>query len=161
MEREITRSQVFEHLDSTIQQAIAARNAIFPGFSDYDLGPHIAATVATFREANTDSLKQLAAFRGQLRDGQHELTGLEDEQRRLDESITNALAAGKPVTLVLDNKGALEHDVFLPALDVHVRADPRKSGQRTLTFDQAGTYEFECSLPGHKEAGMKGKLMVQ
>jgi uncharacterized cupredoxin-like copper-binding protein len=32
----------------------------------------------------------------------------------------------------------------------------------TITINAApGTYDFYCSTPGHKEAGMVGKLIVQ
>lgn len=35
--------------------------------------------------------------------------------------------------------------------------------ESTVEFvaDQAGTYEFYCSVPGHREAGMKGTLIVE
>lgn len=34
---------------------------------------------------------------------------------------------------------------------------------KTLTFNSgaAGEYEFYCSIPGHREAGMVGKLIVE
>jgi uncharacterized cupredoxin-like copper-binding protein len=74
---------------------------------------------------------------------------------------TLQLTAGKPVSLLLDNKGALEHDIMVPAVGVRLHANPRQTSQATVTIDQAGTYDFECSIPGHKESGMTGKLLVQ
>jgi cytochrome c oxidase subunit 2 len=68
---------------------------------------------------------------------------------------------GKPVSLVLDNKGALEHDIMAPALNLHVYAAAKKTGSSMVTFDKPGSYDFECSIPGHKEAGMKGKIVIQ
>jgi cytochrome c oxidase subunit 2 len=67
---------------------------------------------------------------------------------------------GKPVTLVLENKGALEHDVYNEALGVHLVAPPRETVRQTITFDKPGTYEFDCSIAGHKESGMKGTILV-
>jgi plastocyanin len=66
--------------------------------------------------------------------------------------------AGK-VTITLDNQDPFPHDVTIDALGVKVAADGGKSA--TETFDAApGTYEFYCSIPGHKAAGMVGTLTV-
>jgi plastocyanin len=73
---------------------------------------------------------------------------------------TLKVPVGKPVTLVLENKGMIEHDVKADVLGVHVHANPRQTSRQTLTFDKPGTYDYECSIPGHKEAGMKGKIVV-
>ncbi|MBI4492948.1 MAG: multicopper oxidase domain-containing protein [Chloroflexi bacterium] len=73
---------------------------------------------------------------------------------------TFQLPAGRPVTLVLENTGHLEHDLNVAALGVHLVVQPGQAAQQTLNLERAGTYEFECSLPGHKEAGMKGTLTV-
>jgi uncharacterized cupredoxin-like copper-binding protein len=94
------------------------------------------------------------------------------------------LKAGQPARLVFVNEGAIEHDVTIPGLavgksaeghgseeashsmgalapgTVHATAQP---GDRvTVDFTpKAGTYEFACTIPGHKEAGMVGSLRVQ
>ncbi|MCC7103645.1 MAG: cupredoxin domain-containing protein [Chloroflexi bacterium] len=69
--------------------------------------------------------------------------------------------SGKAVNLVLDNKGALEHDMMVTDLGIHLRADPHQVTQTSATFSKPGTYAFECTIPGHKEAGMKGTIQVQ
>lgn len=38
---------------------------------------------------------------------------------------------------------------------------PKKEAKARFTPTQPGTYEFYCSVPGHKDAGMKGTLTVQ
>ncbi|MCC6176356.1 MAG: cupredoxin domain-containing protein [Chloroflexi bacterium] len=73
---------------------------------------------------------------------------------------TLKVSAGNPVTLVLENKGLIEHDFHVGTFDVHVHAQPRATVQKTVTFDRPGTYEYDCTIPGHKEAGMKGKIVV-
>lgn len=73
---------------------------------------------------------------------------------------TVQVASGRSITLVLDNKGALEHDIQVNGIDLHLHAQARQTAQQTVTFDKPGTYEFVCTLPGHQEAGMKGKLVV-
>jgi FtsP/CotA-like multicopper oxidase with cupredoxin domain len=70
------------------------------------------------------------------------------------------LAIGQPVTLVLDNTGQLDHDLTVPALGVALTARAGKSASQTVTPTKEGTFELLCSIPGHKEAGMKGSMAV-
>lgn len=69
--------------------------------------------------------------------------------------------AGAATTLRLTNAGVVEHDITIDALAVKVLAKPGETKEVTLTNLKAGTYEFHCSIPGHKEAGMKGTLDVK
>ncbi len=89
---------------------------------------------------------------------------------------TIEVAAGKPVRLVLTNEGQVEHDLQvdkLPAAGVHasesahghgklVAAHAEKGGQAWVEFTptRAGTFDLSCTIAGHKEAGMKGRLIV-
>jgi len=68
--------------------------------------------------------------------------------------------AGKEITITLENKGAIEHDLHIPAFNVHLHANPGRTEKATFRADKPGTYDFECTIPGHKEAGMKGQLVV-
>jgi plastocyanin len=64
------------------------------------------------------------------------------------------------VTLTITNEGAALHDFVIDALDIKVDLPP--GGTQTVEVDlPAGTYEFYCSIPGHKEAGMVGTLVVE
>jgi len=68
--------------------------------------------------------------------------------------------AGAPVNLELINTGRILHDLTIPALGVRAVVPP---GQRTtvgLPAVSGGSYEFYCSVPGHREAGMIGRLLV-
>ncbi len=70
--------------------------------------------------------------------------------------------AGRPVQILVDNKGLIEHDFVVDQFKV--RTDiikPGKSGSVTFTPNAKGKFEFYCSIPGHKEAGMKGTLVVE
>jgi plastocyanin len=74
---------------------------------------------------------------------------------------------GQPLTVVLENKGAIEHDIAFPTVKADKPAASlkavAKAGQTaTLEFTPSakGTYEYVCTIPGHKEAGMKGKINV-
>jgi len=69
--------------------------------------------------------------------------------------------AGRPVTLVLDNsKAETEHGIFVPALGFRLMARAGEIVRTTTVFDKPGEFEFVCDNPGHREAGMKGMLIV-
>ncbi|MGH6835580.1 MAG: cupredoxin domain-containing protein [Methylocella sp.] len=69
--------------------------------------------------------------------------------------------AGGAVTLVLDNSGAeTEHGLFVPALGFRLQAKAGEIARKDTVFEKPGKYEFICDLPGHREAGMTGKLIV-
>lgn len=59
----------------------------------------------------------------------------------------------------LVNKDPLAHDFSVDALKLKVVVDASASKSFTIEADP-GVYEFYCSVPGHKEAGMKGTLTV-
>jgi plastocyanin len=72
------------------------------------------------------------------------------------------VAAGRKVTLILDNsKAETEHGIIIPAFNFRLTAAAGEIVRKTAVFDQPGEYEFSCDLPGHSEAGMKGKLIVE
>lgn len=82
------------------------------------------------------------------------------------------------------NEGALEHDFSIMEIhvedmgevdeeemehdmgdmdmqpDLHFSAPAGETRSITFTPTEAGTYEFVCTVPGHKEAGMTGTLIV-
>jgi nitrite reductase (NO-forming) len=64
-----------------------------------------------------------------------------------------------PVTITLHNAGAIQHDILFPAGETTGLVDA--GGDGTVTVDvPAEGIDFWCSLPGHKEAGMKGRITV-
>ncbi len=92
--------------------------------------------------------------------------------------------AGEPVSLTLRNSSVVEHDFVIEKVDVqsvvkkdsgsaahhtreeqlgvdlHVSAQPGDTSVIEFTISEPGTYTFYCSVPGHKEAGMSGELIV-
>jgi plastocyanin len=74
---------------------------------------------------------------------------------------TVRVIGGRSVTVVLDNSQAeTEHGIKLPAFGFYLIARGGQVTRKTFIFDKPGKYEFMCDLPGHQEAGMKGKLIV-
>jgi uncharacterized cupredoxin-like copper-binding protein len=41
------------------------------------------------------------------------------------------------------------------------RLAPKKSAELVWRFTKAGEFEFGCMIPGHREAGMIGKVVVR
>ncbi len=69
--------------------------------------------------------------------------------------------AGETVTIEFKNQGSLSHNLTFKNLDA--KTETIQSGKtRTieLRVDEPGTYKFICTVSGHAQAGMKGKLVV-
>jgi len=85
-----------------------------------------------------------------------------DQMRFNPPSLT--VTAGSPVRLTLNDAGAaLVHDFTIDNLGgqrVHIEAQPNSSATGELTAP-AGTYQFYCAQPGHREAGMQGTLTAR
>ncbi len=74
---------------------------------------------------------------------------------------TITVKAGDKVTLTLNNKGTLEHTFVQPDLNINLKAAAGQSASTTFTATKAGSYQVVCDVPGHKEAGMVGTIVVQ
>ncbi len=68
--------------------------------------------------------------------------------------------AGETVNLRLRNVGRVPHDLYVPGLGFRAALNPGQEVVAGLAADRPGTYEFYCTLPGHREAGMSGTLVV-
>lgn len=44
---------------------------------------------------------------------------------------------------------------------LHLAADPGKTADLRFTPTRAGEYVFYCTVPGHRDAGMQGALVVE
>jgi uncharacterized cupredoxin-like copper-binding protein len=97
------------------------------------------------------------------------------------------VTVGQSVVISLQNTGAVEHDWSVREIEINGEAksseensgsghmmggmgdEPKlhvaanAGGKATLTFtpSKPGTYEFYCTVAGHKEAGMVGTLTVK
>jgi uncharacterized cupredoxin-like copper-binding protein len=88
---------------------------------------------------------------------------------------------GEQIRFVLTNAGELEHEFVLatPAENLeHAKAmqknpemahddpnarqlAPKAKGELLWRFTKAGTFEYGCLIPGHREAGMIGTVVVK
>ena len=86
-----------------------------------------------------------------------------DPSGQLAYSTTKLSAKAGTVTIEMTNMSPLEHNVTVEEGNKKVLgATPTfTGGKRSLTLKLApGTYTFFCSVPGHRQAGMEGKLVV-
>lgn len=71
------------------------------------------------------------------------------------------IPADTDVTIHVENVGVMEHDFVIDELDV--RSEMLAAGQSdsVVVNAPAGEYEYYCSVPGHREAGMVGTLIAE
>jgi plastocyanin len=71
------------------------------------------------------------------------------------------ISANTDVMIKLANKGVTTHNFNIDALGIK-SGDVASGAETTVTINAApGTYDYYCAIPGHKEAGMVGKLIVK
>ncbi len=72
-----------------------------------------------------------------------------------------AIPATTEVTVRLPNRGEIVHNFHIDPLDIHSE-DVQPGGETTVTINaESGDYEYYCSIPGHREAGMVGTVHVE
>jgi uncharacterized cupredoxin-like copper-binding protein len=67
------------------------------------------------------------------------------------------------VAIVMKNPADLSHNVSLegPGVDEEGETVGKGATSTVSATLKPGTYTFYCSVPGHREAGMEGKLTVR
>ncbi len=70
------------------------------------------------------------------------------------------ISADTDVTFVLPNEGAAPHNFSIDELGISIDQTPGESYESIINAP-AGEYEFYCNVPGHREAGMVGTLIVE
>jgi len=68
---------------------------------------------------------------------------------------------GETVALRLENSDSSAHSFDIDALNIHVPMPSGKPALALFTSTTPGTYTFYCGVPGHTEAGMVGRLIVE
>lgn len=71
------------------------------------------------------------------------------------------IAADTEAKIKVTNKGVLQHDFHVDKLDITSKLLNGGDTDTVTIKAAAGTYEFWCTVPGHKEAGMVGTLTVK
>jgi plastocyanin len=74
---------------------------------------------------------------------------------------TVVVYTGQKVTITLKNIGVVQHTLVIPQLGIRLVANPGISATDSFTAGAIGTYSFYCEIPGHKEAGMTGQVLIR
>lgn len=88
---------------------------------------------------------------------------------------------GEQIKFVLRNNGELDHEIVLATLAENLkhmeemkknpdmehddpnakRLKPKGTGEIVWHFTRAGEFDFSCLIPGHRESGMHGVVIVK
>ncbi len=73
---------------------------------------------------------------------------------------------GQKLTFKVTNKGTVEHNFVILSPDgsqelTKISTQPGETKSLEFTPTEAVTYQIDCNIAGHKEAGMTGELTVK
>ena len=88
---------------------------------------------------------------------------------------------GEQIRFLLRNNGEIDHEFVVATLEENLRhgeamkahpdmahddpnarrLKPRATGELVWHFTRAGEFDFSCLIPGHREAGMTGTILVR
>ena len=68
---------------------------------------------------------------------------------------------GQTSTINLRNSGSLTHTFTVRDLNIDLSIPPGESDSIDITPTTVGSYELECTIPGHKDLGMHGTITVE
>ncbi len=88
---------------------------------------------------------------------------------------------GEQIRFALRNNGEIDHEIVVATLEDNLkhaeemkknpdmehddpnakRLAPKKTGEIVWHFTKAGEFDFSCLIPGHRESGMTGKVIVR
>ena len=109
------------------------------------------------------------------------VTMKEADGKMLFEPSRIEVQKGEQIRFRLENVGVLDHEFLLGTqqeIEEHAemmkampdmkhddpnskQVAPRASGDLVWRFTNAGEFDFACLIPGHREAGMTGKILVR
>jgi plastocyanin len=87
-----------------------------------------------------------------------------DPKGELKYNTTSLTAKAGSVAITFTNDAPLSHNVTVESSSGStVGATPSfQGGSKVLSLNlKSGTYKFYCSIPGHRQAGMEGTLVVK
>jgi nitrite reductase (NO-forming) len=69
---------------------------------------------------------------------------------------------GDTIEIRISSGEGAQHDIVFPTLNVHSRHFDKASGPTTVKFKvtKAGSFDYYCTIAGHRQIGMEGKLEV-
>jgi glucose/arabinose dehydrogenase/plastocyanin len=70
------------------------------------------------------------------------------------------MPANTDVRFVFENRGAAPHNFEIKERDISIDVAPGETAEAVINLPP-GTYKFICNVPGHKQVGMNGALVVE
>ena len=128
--------------------------------------PAAAQAQSSSPAASTQIVAQHADVRFTLRTGiAHGKMAFIGKGGAIDGQVNPTLHVpeGAVVQITLVNGEGAEHDIALPELHVASQRVVGPGASSTLVFRAAdiGTFAYFCTVPGHRAAGMEGKVQVE
>ena len=71
------------------------------------------------------------------------------------------IKAGETVTFRVKNEGSVFHTYTIADGGESARLNAGDSEDLKVTFDEPGTHEVKCTVPGHAARGMTGEITVE
>jgi uncharacterized cupredoxin-like copper-binding protein len=91
------------------------------------------------------------------------------------------VSRGEQIKFKITNAGELDHEIVFDTIEGNnkhaiemqknpdmehddpnaIRLKPLKKGEIIWQFTKAGTFDFSCLIPGHRESGMTGTITVK
>ncbi|HSK96814.1 MAG TPA: plastocyanin/azurin family copper-binding protein [Euzebyales bacterium] len=137
----------------------------------------VAALITVVLATVSDGVAAVERERGPAPLGPGDVTVTLGIEHSLFDPARVRVTEGTRVRFVVDNTDPIGHELIVGPPDVHARhsggthgqhpavpgevsVDPNRRAVTTYRFDEAGTVEFACHLPGHYEYGMRGEVEV-
>jgi uncharacterized cupredoxin-like copper-binding protein len=109
------------------------------------------------------------------------LTMREDDGKMLFSPSRIEVRRGEQIKFMLRNNGAIDHEIVLATLADNLkhmeemmknpdmehddpnakRLKPKSTGEIVWLFTKAGEFDFSCLIPGHRQSGMHGVVIVK
>jgi uncharacterized cupredoxin-like copper-binding protein len=137
---------------------------IVTGEDARDVAAYVASAVAKGGE-DQGALASIGAAEAKgtakEKDGKLEIPA--DPGGALAYAFANAQAKAGQLEIDSKNESSIQHDIAVEGNGVDEKGEVvSNGGVSQISADlQAGEYTFYCSVPGHREAGMEGKLTVK
>ena len=129
-----------------------------------DVAAYVASAAAA-KGKDTGALAQVGGgqAKGTATEKNGELDIPADPSGALAYTFANATAQPGQVTIKSQNKASIDHDISIEGNGVDEKGEVVKDGGTSeVQVDlKPGEYTFYCSVPGHREGGMEGKLTVK
>jgi uncharacterized cupredoxin-like copper-binding protein len=129
-----------------------------------DVAAYVASAVAEPGK-DTGALAAIGASqaKGTAKEKNGEISIPADPSGALAYVYANANATPGPVTIMSLNKSSIDHDISIEGNGINEQGKVVKDGgtSEVKATLKPGDYTFYCSVPGHREGGMVGKLTVK